>query len=372
MMFRNHVARARHLLAALFVIAPCAYAADEPAKKAIPSLSEILDASGVAVSGYVDTSYASSQIAGDNELFPSNNDDGQSFSLNQAALMIASQPKEGWGALVNVIGGQAAKILDAAEGSNPDNFNVTQAFIQYATGSLTIIGGKFVTLAGAEVISSPGDYAFSRSILFGYAIPYTHTGVRATYAVNDMLSLTLGANNGWNSESYDHATAELGATITPIKDVAIIVSSYIGDEPSTTGNSTRQLYDVVATWTATEWLTLILNYDWAKQDDGVAPSQAAEWSGYAGYALFSINDMWKVRLRGEYFDDKDGYETGFGAPGQKWKEFTGTLAYLPTKSVEFRLDLREDKSNEQFFTKTSSDNTKSDQFTYGIEALYKF
>jgi len=51
--------------------------------------------------------------------------------------------------------------------------------VQYAHGPLTIIGGKFVTLAGAEVINSTLDTNYSRSILFGYAIPFSHTGARS-------------------------------------------------------------------------------------------------------------------------------------------------------------------------------------------------
>ena len=48
---------------------------------------------------------------------------------------------------------------------------MTQAYVQYATGSWTFIGGKFVTLAGAETINPTTDTNFSRSILFGYAFP---------------------------------------------------------------------------------------------------------------------------------------------------------------------------------------------------------
>ena len=40
---------------------------------------------------------------------------------------------------------------------------------------------------------------YSRSILFGYAIPFTHTGVRATYKVNDMLTVLGGVNQGWDA-----------------------------------------------------------------------------------------------------------------------------------------------------------------------------
>lgn len=371
MRFRNESAHARGLLVALILFAPGAYAADAAPKTAVPSISAVLDASGVSVTGYLDLSYASSPIAGGNELATAHNDDGSGFSLNQAALTIAKQPQAGWGGLVNIIAGQAAPILDAAEGSPQTNFNVTQAFVQYASGSMTIIAGKYVTLAGAEVIASPADYAFSRSILFGYAIPYTHTGARLTYAVSDKFSFTVGANNGWNAQAYRHATAELGATFMPTKTVTFIVSGYIGNEPSAanTGNSQRQLLDAVLSWAATDKLSLILNYDWAKQQDGVATGADASWNGLAGYAIFTVNDNWKVTLRGEYLNDKDGFATGMP---QKWQEGTASLSCLPSKSAELRFDLRQDKSDKRFFTETNSASAKSSQFSYGIEALYKF
>ena len=40
--------------------------------------------------------------------------------------------------------------------------------------------GKFVTPIGAEVIESQDNWNYTRSILFGYAIPFYHVGVRAT------------------------------------------------------------------------------------------------------------------------------------------------------------------------------------------------
>jgi hypothetical protein len=38
-----------------------------------------------------------------------------------------------------------------------------------------------VTLAGYEVIEAWKDPNITRSILFGFAIPFTHTGIRANY-----------------------------------------------------------------------------------------------------------------------------------------------------------------------------------------------
>src|SRR2546421_9686715 len=129
----------------------------EPAKPTAPSLTDVLTGSGVDIHGYLDTAY--SYLSGTG-IFTSGvadrvfDTEPNSFNLHQAALIIDYQPKEGFGGLVNLTAGRAARVI-APVGETTSNFDVTQAFVQYAHGPLTIIGGKFVTLAGAEGINSP-------------------------------------------------------------------------------------------------------------------------------------------------------------------------------------------------------------------------
>ena len=158
-----------------FIRCEAAWADDAaaPAKPAAPSVSDVLTASGLTESGYVSASYYHSNGYNTDHQFDDKHD---SFQLDQAALTVAYQPKEGFGALVDVAAGEDMKILNAAEGSNPNTFDIVQGFVQYAKGPLTVIGGKFVTLAGAEVIAPTGNTNFSRSFLF-YAEPLTHTGI---------------------------------------------------------------------------------------------------------------------------------------------------------------------------------------------------
>ncbi len=59
--------------------------------------------------------------------------------------------------------------------------HVQQAYLSVLAGSkLQLDAGKFVTPLGAEVIESQDNWNYSRSVLFGYAIPFYHTGLRAT------------------------------------------------------------------------------------------------------------------------------------------------------------------------------------------------
>jgi hypothetical protein len=384
--------------AALLLLASgCALAlADDPAKPAAPSLFEVLDASGITAAGYVDVSWE--HLSGDgafssftpDRVFDARHD---SFTVNQAAITIAMQPKEGFGALLNLTAGQDAEIIKSYPNTGGSNFDVTQAFVQYATGPLTLIGGKFVTLAGAEVINPTTDSNFSRSILFGYAIPFTHTGFRGTYAFSDQVSLTLGVNNGWDqvSDANKDKTLEFGLTLTPIKAFTFVVDGYVGKEPlgivnnvATAAQGTRYLVDVVATWAVNDKFTIMANYDNGQQKDASfgAAKDKYQWDGAAIYFNYAFTDQWSASLRGEYFDDKDGYRTGVVDPlskaGQKWKEATLTLAYAPTKHFVMRVEGRYDKSNVDgaFIRDTNSTtgrlNVDDKQSSIALEGIYKF
>lgn len=364
-------------LAALPYGAIAAEAADT--KSPAPSLADVFSASGVTVNGYVDAAY--SYLSGDGEFTSGTTDrvfdtEPNSFNLHQAALIVAYQPKAGFGGYVNVTAGRDARVIKSYDTTTND-FDVTQAYVQYAHGALTVIGGKYVTLAGAEVINPTAGVNYSRSILFGYAIPFAHTGVRATYAVSSTLTLIGGINNGWDQlkDQNGQKTVELGVGFVPLKSLSVAVQGYTGVEQvygvvgGTSGK--RNLVDVVATFTANDRLTFILNYDYATQDNFTSTVDGstikAKWSGMAGYLNYMLKDQWRLSLRGEYFDDADGYKTGII---QKWKEATLTLAYLPSKSVEIRTEVRGDRSDASSFVSGSS--AKEDQSSVGLEAIFKF
>jgi hypothetical protein len=353
---------------------PAAPAAAEPAKPAPGTLAGVLDASGITATGYAAASYYHSNGYSTYHQFDNKHD---SFQLDQAALTIAFQPKEGFGALVDVAAGEDMKILNAAEGSNPNTFDVVQGFVQYATGPLTVIAGKYVTLAGAEVIAPTGNTNFSRSLLF-FAEPLTHTGIRATYAASDTLSVVAGANNGWNYSSLSTSgskTAELGVAWTPSKAFSLTAQAYVGKDP--TFDAQRTLVDAVATYSATDALTLILSFDWGKQKQHVAGDPDLDWNGAAFYTNYALNDQWRVSLRLEYLDDKEGFVSGILGTAQKLKEGTVTFGYAPVKSFELRMEARYDKSDKSTFVRTITNDTTINPFAdsqtgVALQGVYKF
>ena len=349
------------------------------AQSTAPTLDKVLEASGVSVSGYIDTAYshADRDIEGgfSTRVFDSQNN---TFMLHQMGLQIAKQPKEGFGGLVNVTAGRDAGIMHSVD-ANENTFDLTQAYAQYASGAFTVIAGKFTTLHGTEVLWSPSNANFSRSILFG-SVPFTHTGVRGTFA-SDMFSLTAGVNNGWDQlkDANKGKTAELGASVTPLKSLTIAGSYYGGQEVGAISGVTdrRDSFNLVGTWNVIDPLSLGLEYLSVQQKNAVLDASGApakgKYSGLAAYASYTFMPKLKGTLRMESFDDKDAMRYGMPAgttSGSKYKEFTLTLAYLAADNFELRGEVRQDRANQAVFTDDSS--LSKTLMTYAVQALYKF
>ena len=292
-----------------------------PEKPGVPTLGQIMEATGINISGYIDTSYTYLSGAGTftsgtaNRVFDT---ERRSFNLNALDLTISALPPDGFGGMVNLTAGSDAKVITSA-GTTSDEFDVTQAYVHYAKGGLMAIGGKYVTLSGAEVIKSPSNTNFSRSILFGYAIPFSHTGVRAYFTPNGSATapdgkwtFIAGVNNGWDvqNESLQAAavdgarglgkTIELGANGALGKNASLAAVLYSGNESAgaaTTGP--RDLLDLVATINVSDNLSVVLNYDTAKQEDALAGGSDAKWNGLAGYVNYKLSEQWRLSVRGE-------------------------------------------------------------------------
>jgi hypothetical protein len=345
-----------------------------------PTLGDVFKNSGVTVNGYVDASYTyltgSGTFTGStaNRVYDR---ERNSFNLHAVDLSIGYLPTSGFGAFTQFDLGSDANVSASTGTGSSDEYDVQQAYVQYAAGPLTVIGGKFATLAGAEVITSPSNLNFTRSILFGYAIPFTHTGARASYAINDAYKVILGVNNGWDvlktsaGGTSDSKTIEVGVAMTPIKPLSINLAGYYGDAAvTTTYGAPRYVIDLVATYNISDDLSVAINADIGEQKDVSAAGTDAKWSGVAAYVNWKFAKQFRVAVRAESFNDKDGYRTGVTG-GQTWNEATATLAYLASDNAEIRLEGRYDKSDVKAFNMPDG-TTKDNQSSVGIEAIFKF
>jgi hypothetical protein len=227
----------------------------------------------------------------------------------------------------------------------------------------------------------------SRSILFG-SVPFTHTGVRATWALSDTFSVIAGLNNGWDqlTDTNKGKTVELGLTANPVKPLNIALSAYSGKENTTPGlaplagpDGTRTSADLVVSYQITDPLSVGIEYLTLSQDNTVTAggTKKGKYSGFAGYITYMITPKFRGTVRLESFDDKDGVRFGLPiGPGQttgsqKFKEGTLTVAYLPSDSFELRAEVRQDSADEKSFSDSAGNASKS-MSSLAFSGIYKF
>ncbi len=129
-----------------------------------------------------------------------------SLSLAEVAFQKTATAESEGGFRVDLDFGKTADLVGAFEPEGSDGKeiykHIQQAYVSYfATPKLTLDFGKYVTPIGAEVIESKDNWNYTRSVLFGYAIPFYHTGLRATITANDKVSFGAYLTNGWNNSS---------------------------------------------------------------------------------------------------------------------------------------------------------------------------
>jgi hypothetical protein len=349
------------------------------------------------ISGFVDTYYGynSNQPAGRQTGLRNFDINSGQFGLNMLEL-IADKPVDS----TNRVGyhvalgfGQAMNLVNSTEvgpgavpGSSVSNFDqyLKEGYIEYMAPvgkGLQINVGKFVTPAGAEVIESKDNWNYSRSLLFSWAIPYFHFGASAKYAFNSKFAVTGYLVNGWNNsiDTNTGKTAGFSAAWTPNAKFSIIENYLGGPEHLNYNGAMRNLSDTVITYNPTAKLSLMANYDYGHDhilnsgSDGLPPfvvGPRAVWSGLAGYVKYAPNDKYAFSLRGEFFDDNQGFETG---TSQRLSEFTATLQRTIAKSIMTRLEYRRDSSDSAVFPKGNfGDPFVKTQNTITLGVIYAF
>src|SRR6266478_8068033 len=265
----------------------------------------------------------------------------------------ASRPSEGWfvpGFGLKLLAGKDARDVKADWNGNgavkhgdtfeTNDFDVQEAYLTWtmpddgpsALKGLSLKGGKFVTLLGAEVIEPWSNYNYSRSYLFSFAIPFTHTGALVSYPISDKLSVTGGVVEGWDKvQSNNQGWSGIGNVTYTVNDMVTLAANGIGGPTQTNKLGTkRYVGDLVATIKPTSALTLLLNYDYAREDGAALNGDLALWQGFAAVANYNFTDRASAAVRGEWFEDHGGSRTG---TIQTLYEATVTGKYLITQHL---------------------------------------
>jgi hypothetical protein len=373
------------VLAGMAVMASPVFAED--AKPAAPALNadDLKKALGLSV--YLQAGYTYNSDAGAIGGEAEQNDlrvfdhKANSFILDLAEIVFAKDPAVGnLGYKLKLSAGETAKFIHSAglvSSAGDDPFDVTEAYVSYTAAigkGLRFDAGKMVTYFGAEVIEAIDNPNYSRSFLFNYAIPFTHTGLKMSYAFSDALNAGVYIVNGWDDSTDNNRGKSYGLSVgyTPAESFSLLVNGMTGPEQDQTStpsagsvsSNNRELLDVVATIKPVKPLSIILNTDNGREQN-VPAGGPAEWKGYAGIVKYDLTDVHSVAVRGEVFNDEDGFRTG---TAQRLKEMTLTWEIRLKEGLILRPEYRHDSSDVASF----DNGTKNSQNTVALGAMYRW
>lgn len=249
--------------------------------------------------------------------------------------------------------------------------HLSQAFViiaPKAVSGLTVQVGKMGTHLGLEVTHAQDNFNYSRSVTYGYALPFWHIGAKANMShLDGKLNTMVALYNGWSVDSFDNNSGKtFGASVngTPKEGLSLFYNFIIGPEANNSQKKIRTTHDFNATWEIVKAFTvagdLVLGKD---REAGVDQT----WTAYEILAKFKPLDYFWVAPRFEQFDDAHGIMTG---TVQKLTTFTLTATMDWGSGFETRAEYRYDKSNQNAFTDGGVATDK--QNTVSLSALYKF
>ncbi len=264
--------------------------------------------------------------------------------------------------------------------------------------------GVWDTIVGYESNSDPLNPNYTRS--YGYTIePTTHTGVLATYKINDMVTVQAGIANGSNvaggpngvngvsaiesQKAYmgdvqftapDSAGWAKGATMT----MAIIDSAGNG----ATGSGSTSLYAGITLPTPVSALKLGSCFDYLDAHNGHVADNSSDDSVWniAFYATIQATDKLSFNLRAEYLNATDistgdattlfGGNTPGGVYGKNTaEELTATVQYNLWANVISRAEVRWDHTEHKNGFGASSVTGlpfRNNDFLLALNLIYQF
>ena len=267
----------------------------------------------------------------------------------------------------------------------PENqFDVTQAYVDVGvplgTG-LRVRAGKFLLF---KQVDPNASVFYSHSYTFGGALPFTLTGISALYALNDQWSVEGGINRGWGQSLEDNnGTISYHGRVryAPTERSSIALIFITGPEMDDHDSAYRTAIDLVGTFRVTDRLTLMFDAVYGRQADPVdallnpqaTGSDEADWYGFAGYAVYEIDERLSVAGRLEWFRDDEGFVPVTAVPQDLFEVTVGvTITPFPNddwgRNLKIRPEVRYDWSSDDYFDGLTSDS----QLTAAIDVILNF
>ncbi|MCS7469897.1 porin [Stieleria sp. ICT_E10.1] len=253
-------------------------------------------------------------------------------------------------------------------GANGYGHALPQLYFEAGYGDLSVKMGHFYTIIGWEVVTAPDNFFYSHAYTMNYSEPFTHTGVLATYNVNDNVTAYGGYTLGWDSGFDDNGDSFLGGLSVALSDdLTLTYATTFGRFGAAPLGNPEQgyMHSIVADMTLSDNLQYIFQSDYLDTETS-AGATVRETFGINQYLIYTLSDCWAAGGRFEWYNN----EGIFGAPGNDSDIYALTMGlnYKPHANVVVRPEIRWDWDDDQVAGLESGD----DQTTFGIDTIFLF
>ncbi len=254
--------------------------------------------------------------------------------------------------------------------------NITPTFSEY----LTIQVGKMYTHLGYEVVKASENWNYSRSVLFGYAIPFWHVGAAFRYVLKpDVLQAGLFIYNE-NAGLYEtNRSKSVGLQLqgTAWDDARFTYNFLSGPEISSDGvTHVRTLHEGIWSQSITENWQAAVDVVFGQLSRARSNQRRnAQWLAWAAYLKWQKGAFY-LSPRYEIYTDRSGatVETATTEkPALPQRIITSTLTagWEIEEGLEWKFEARHDRSSARLFN-AHDQETRPTQSTLSTALVVKF
>lgn len=311
----------------------------------------------IEFSGSVDTYFRTNLSGGDKLDAPASSFANlNGFALGMVNVKAEQSTSQGGFVADLVFGPRGTDAVFASPYYSATGNIVNQLYAYWnASEKLTLTLGNFNTFLGYEVISPVDNFHYSTSYLFSYG-PFSHTGLKADYALSDDQSLMVAIMNPTDLTEMNDVDLYTYGLQYGFKDTYL---NFLYGKQAVDADATFQA-DLTGSYELSDKFSLGVNASYNET------MNAGGFYGAALYPAIAIKDGFDAGLRVEYFKELEAGGVAYGA-GNSVIDATLTTSYT-TKDLRLIAELRLDQSSTAQFNSMTSDQLSS----FILAAVYSF
>ena len=311
----------------------------------------------IEFSGSVDTYFRTNLSGGDKLDAPASSFANlNGFALGMVNVKAEQSTSQGGFVADLVFGPRGTDAVFASPYYSATGNIVNQLYAYWnASEKLTLTLGNFNTFLGYEVISPVDNFHYSTSYLFSYG-PFSHTGLKADYALSDDQSLMVAIMNPTDLTEMNDVDLYTYGLQYGFKGTYL---NFLYGKQAVDADATFQA-DLTGSYELSDKFSLGLNASYNET------MNAGGFYGAALYPAIAIKDGFDAGLRVEYFKELEAGGVAYGA-GNSVIDATLTTSYT-TKDLRLIAELRLDQSSTAQFNSMTSDQLSS----FILAAVYSF